>query len=180
MEAKVDIRKLQILNDRVSQMIEALNQVRLSVYGLSHTGVNPMFPSLGTPSYGLQPLGVPPYGIPYGVQPYGLQPFGIPPLGVGLPFGITGLQHTPAIPAFNPLGTPMLGLQGVQPTGIPPFVHPFLGATQVPWLAGYPLGLSHTPPELLEQRLMEARAGDLFRLGQTFPFFLAPQPAVLW
>ena len=36
--AKVDIRRLQLLNDRVNQCIDALNQVRLSVHGLSHTG----------------------------------------------------------------------------------------------------------------------------------------------
>src|SRR5690242_14280750 len=41
MEAKVDVRKLQILNDRINQTIDALNQVRLSVHGLGHTGVNP-------------------------------------------------------------------------------------------------------------------------------------------
>src|SRR6266542_5391882 len=33
--AKVDIRKLQLLNDRINQCIDALNQVRLSVHGLS-------------------------------------------------------------------------------------------------------------------------------------------------
>jgi hypothetical protein len=32
--AKVDIEKLQLLNDRIVQTIEALNQVRLSVHGL--------------------------------------------------------------------------------------------------------------------------------------------------
>ncbi len=39
--AKVDIRKLQLLNDRINQCIDALNQVRLSVHGLSgaSTGV---------------------------------------------------------------------------------------------------------------------------------------------
>lgn len=35
--AKVDIRKLQLLNDRVNQCIDALTQVRLSVHGLSHS-----------------------------------------------------------------------------------------------------------------------------------------------
>ena len=38
MEAKVDVRKLQVLNDRINQTIDALNQVRLSVHGLGHTG----------------------------------------------------------------------------------------------------------------------------------------------
>jgi exopolyphosphatase/pppGpp-phosphohydrolase len=35
--AKIDIRKLQLLNDRINQTIDALNQVRLSVHGLSHS-----------------------------------------------------------------------------------------------------------------------------------------------
>ena len=39
MEARVDVRKLQILNDRINQTIDALSQVRLSVHGLAHTGV---------------------------------------------------------------------------------------------------------------------------------------------
>ncbi len=39
--AKVDIRKLQLLNDRINQCIDALNQVRLSVHGLSHTSPSP-------------------------------------------------------------------------------------------------------------------------------------------
>ena len=38
--AKVDIRKLQLLNDRINQCIDALAQVRLSVHGLSHS--NPL------------------------------------------------------------------------------------------------------------------------------------------
>ena len=60
MEAKVDIRKLQLLNDRISQTIEALNQVRLSVHGLSHTaGVPGQVPGLGY-GYGVNvPFGVP-------------------------------------------------------------------------------------------------------------------------
>lgn len=35
--ANVDIHKLQLLNDRINQTIEALNQVRMSVHGLQHT-----------------------------------------------------------------------------------------------------------------------------------------------
>ena len=34
---KVDIQKLQLLNDRVAQTIDALNQVRMSVYGIQHS-----------------------------------------------------------------------------------------------------------------------------------------------
>ena len=48
--AKVDIRKLQLLNDRVNQCLDALNDVRFSVHGLSHSsqalqgtaGINPL------------------------------------------------------------------------------------------------------------------------------------------
>ena len=35
--AKVDIRKLQILNDRINQTLDALQQVRLSVHGIQHS-----------------------------------------------------------------------------------------------------------------------------------------------
>src|SRR5207302_2142009 len=35
--AKVDLRKLQLLNDRIAQVIDALNQVRFSVHGLQHS-----------------------------------------------------------------------------------------------------------------------------------------------
>lgn len=163
MEAKVDVRKLQLLNDRVSQMIDALNQVRMSVYGLSHTGLNPMLPA------GLNP-GFPPFGITgYGYQPYG---FGLP-----VPIGIPGLQHTPAL---GPLGTPTPSfLPGTQPAGLPPFLPPFFGAP-TPWYQGYPLGISHTSPELFEHRLMELKANDPIRLAQTFPFFFTHQPGLVW
>ena len=47
--ARVDIRKLQLLNDRIGQCLDALAQVRLSVHGLQHSqatntnqGFNPM------------------------------------------------------------------------------------------------------------------------------------------
>jgi hypothetical protein len=53
--AKVDIRKLQILNDRIAQTIDALNQVRLSVHGVSAS------PSIG--AYGFQS----PFGIAAGL-----------------------------------------------------------------------------------------------------------------
>ena len=71
--AKVDIRKLQLLNDRIAQTIEALNQVRLSVHGvglgafgagqvpgLSHTSP---FGFIGPqPWQQLQPIGAVPGG----------------------------------------------------------------------------------------------------------------------
>ena len=159
MEAKVDIRKLQMLNDRVSQMIEALNQVRLSVYGLSHT------PALG------------PLTTPFGVPGFGTQPlFGY---GVPAPIGFAGLQHTPPFQGLNPYGLPIptFGLPGLAHTAAAPV--PFLGIPPTPWFGTNPIGISHTPPEFHEQRLMEARASDPVRLAHTFPYFFAPYPLVL-
>src|ERR1700724_536142 len=53
--AKVDIRKLQLLNDRINQCIDALTQVRLSVHGLSHTSaVNPNAPNAQLGAFGVQ------------------------------------------------------------------------------------------------------------------------------
>lgn len=122
MEAKIDIRKLQLLNDRLVQAIDALNQVRMSVYGatptqgfgggLSHTGA---YPTMG--------------GFP-GVQQ---QQFG----------GIPWLQQ--GFPTQNP---GMFGFgQNVPQQGF-----------------GYG-GLSHSPVDYNEQQ----RAGDLYRIAQTFP-----------
>lgn len=99
--AKVDVRRLQILNDRINQMLEVLQQMRLSMHALQHVpderalygGVTP-FPGYG---YG-QPnqFGQPNlYGQPnvYGqLNPF----FGQPNLygqsmysQVGVPYGTT-------------------------------------------------------------------------------------------
>jgi hypothetical protein len=118
--AKVDIRKLQLLNDRINQCIDALNQVRLSVHGLSHTsataglggginpfaaGVNPFAPN---PTVGFAPYGAPPFASP-GFMPgishstWGPQAFPgaidprLDPRGATLPFAghiPSGLSHT--------------------------------------------------------------------------------------
>ena len=82
--AKVDIRKLQLLNDRINQCIDALNQVRLSVHGLSHTSPQ----TAGLPYAGMT-------GIP-GISP--VSPFSAG-AGAGFPgtfgqFGAFGLSHT--------------------------------------------------------------------------------------
>jgi hypothetical protein len=82
---RVDMQKLQLLNERIAQTIEALNQVRLSVHGIQHTpasiGWNPP-PTAGYPfgSYG--------FGL-YGSVPYG-QPFA----SYGTPPYVPGFQHT--------------------------------------------------------------------------------------
>ena len=95
--AKVDIRKLQVLNDRINQCIDALNQVRLSVHGLAHTPQG----QFGTP--GINPL-------QQGINPYQQGQFGYAgagPLGFS-PF-LSGVSHSSPVvasPAFLPGALP--------------------------------------------------------------------------
>ena len=174
MDAKVDIRKLQFLNDRISQVTDALNQVRLSVHGLQQ-----------------QPqLGFPPSQMGYPQSPLGFQP---PPFG---------FQHSPyaGIPGMIPLGqqslwqggsqSPMGGGLGLQYAPYGPQAQQYLpqslqGLGQAAW--GGPAswlpfggGLYHSPTELIEQRLGEQRANDPNRILQTFPLFLAPISTTPW
>jgi hypothetical protein len=180
MEAKVDVRKLQVLNDRINQTIDALNQVRLSVHGLGHTGVSPTMNPLAymTQGYGSQGFGQPFGGQGFGQQGLGGQNFG---LQGGFPQtqgwggqGIGGLGHTGVPPQVNPLAYLTQGLQHS------PFAQtsPFLGSG-VPWggqQQGYGVqqGLGGQQgfggPDILEQKLVEARASDPYRISQTFPF----------
>ena len=105
--AKVDIRKLQLLNDRINQMMEVLNQVRLSVHGIQHTATTP------------SPIG--PYGYPVTATP-GFAAAGypqqLPYFGHATPWqgtvgygqgGGFGIGHSPWTGA-------MTGLQGVTDT----------------------------------------------------------------
>ncbi len=108
--AKVDIRKLQLLNDRINQCIDALNQVRLSVHGLSHASAVP---------YGAIPLAggyIP--GIPQAAQTAGA-------LGA---FGATGVVpgQVPLTGAFNPLGLSHATFEGVE--GRPVWADPLMAA----------------------------------------------------
>jgi hypothetical protein len=101
--AKVDIRKLQLLNDRINQCIDALNQVRVSVHGLSHASLGAQA-GVGTP-FTQSPFGQTPYGaaaIGAGYSPgfiqQGLQPGFIGPqypVGIAQGFNpVLGLSHT--------------------------------------------------------------------------------------
>src|SRR5262245_28149985 len=96
---KVDIQKLQLLNDRIAQTIDALNQVRMSAHGIQHTPT-------------LSPWGVNPYAV-YGATPYAVQPtFATPFAPYSVPFGPTpytnpvasGIQHSS--PSFLPYSVP--------------------------------------------------------------------------
>jgi len=102
--AKIDIRKLQLLNDRISSTIEALNQVRLSVHGLTHT--NPIQGSMTNLGYGWNPVNtvgsLPTTQLPWNTQPFTLTP-PLPTTNLGQPYTITnvmgGLSHS--VPEIN-------------------------------------------------------------------------------
>jgi len=176
--AKVDIRKLQQLNDRINQCLDALNQVRLSVHGLSHTtgAFNPQvgqqigqqqagqlgFGGVQDPRFiaqGINPLaqaGIAGFAQPYGVQPYG-----------------GGLSHTSAFaqspfsawnPALNQMVNPMLAQQAA----FAPFAQ--FG------------GLSHTGAEGLESfGIKPAWAEQLLqaKVAQTFPYAQYAVPPIV-
>ena len=174
MEAKVDVRKLQILNDRINQTIEALNQVRLSVHGLGHSGLqNPFLGGTGNPFLGMQN----PYQNPY-------QSVGGPlsqlhnQVGQQGVTGGMGFQHSPFTPQYsnpfvNPYVTNPMSLwgQGVQSPfqGAP---NPFTGGQQggLGGVAGIGGGLFHSSPDIIDRQIAEVRASDPQRITQTFPF----------
>lgn len=98
--AKVDIKKLQILNDRINQTIDALNQVRMSVHGLQSTPAAAISPWGGlshttfAPQAAVQalPLAQQYYGAVNPMVPQGWIPQAqIPQPFVGAP---VGLSHT--------------------------------------------------------------------------------------
>jgi hypothetical protein len=81
-KVQVDAKKLQLLNDRINQTIDALNQLRITAQqagfgaGIGHTGS-----PLGQPSYGAfaqsQQFGAPwgVFGLPYASSPYASTPY---------------------------------------------------------------------------------------------------------
>jgi hypothetical protein len=116
--ANVDLRKLQLLSDRLTQTIEALNQVRLSVQGV---------PTPGAGAYpGVQ--GVSPYGYPYpnvqSAYPYAAGQIG----GFGHTSGISpqafGYQQHPLQAALLAQHNAQLAnAWGASPFGVGGFAH---------------------------------------------------------
>jgi hypothetical protein len=172
-EAKVDIRKLQFLNDRIAQVTDALNQVRLSVHGLQQAPFGLQQPQLGfqQPQFGFQPqLGFQQQG-PYGAGTLGFPtgPFAWPAGGLQSPMiGGFGLQHATYSPYAQYQPQAIQGVQGIGQgwgSGLPSW--PSFGG-----------GLYHSPTELMEQRLGEQRAIDPNRILQTFPLCFASGSSV--
>jgi hypothetical protein len=185
MEARVDVRKLQILNDRINQTIDALNQVRLTVHGLGHSGLQNPF--LGPQGYGLQQgLGVGgpnPFGMTNPLQGVGgplsqlqnqFTQQGVPGQGGGM-----GFQHSPFTPQYtNPFVNPYVtqnamspwsqGLQQNPFSGVPFGGQQFGGLGGV--AGGIGGGLFHSSPDIIDRQIAEVRASDPQRITQTFPF----------
>jgi hypothetical protein len=158
MEARVDIKKLQLLNDRIVQTIDALNQVRLTVHGLSHTPTS--IGALGTSGTLGQPAGfaVQAMSAPY-AQSYpgfGAVPFGLSHTGVNP-------QQTAFGAPFSPIGLALGGNVGSAGN---------VGASVANWPVMGSTGLSHSTIE--EQWIAEMRAQDPRRLSQTFPYCYVP------
>jgi len=180
MEAKVDVRKLQVLNDRINQTIDALNQVRLSVHGLGHTGFQgqPMNPySYLTQGYGMQQ----PFGFGQGFPGFGGQQGGFSGMtGLGQQgYGQQGLQGFPGLtPGFGFQHSPFTP----QYTPFSPFVHPLTNPLLTQWGGGPNVGvpwgnlgggLFHSGPDVIERQILEIKAADPYRITQTFPFVLS-------
>jgi hypothetical protein len=167
--AKVDIRKLQVLNDCINRTIEALNQVRLSVHagGLSHSAALGALPFFG----GYPTAGYPSYPNVYGASVYGAgipQAVGYPQyaqsLGLGHTAAMTGGYWPSSIGMQSAYGSPIFGAQSAY--GAPLWGNPAAAA----YGAYGPTGLGHSAPSA--GVAYEAYADPFIqsRIGQTFPF----------
>ncbi len=178
MEAKVDVRKLQLLNDRIIQTLEALNQVRVSVHGIgqmpyaSHPQQNGLGHTSAPPPYGTNgSMGPAQMGWPQPGHPLSNQP----PYGANIgSFGpASGFSHSPfagpQVAAWQPQPSwqsPAAAFHGPSP----------ISAWGAPYGSQYGTptnGLSHSSPyyyEEMERRAAEQRASDPGRLLQSFPY----------
>ena len=153
--AKVDIKKLQVLSDRINQCIDALNQVRLSVHGLAQSNPFTSGQGFGSPA-GLGSPGIgglshtnAPFSAMGGINPFA-SPYGNP--GIGLGYGTVQGQF---------------GQTGFPPTG------QFPGASPL-------FGLSHTGPEVSEA--YKSTWNDPYlaaKVSQTFPYLQFAVPPVV-
>ncbi|MFZ9888188.1 MAG: hypothetical protein ACO3JL_11865 [Myxococcota bacterium] len=152
MDAKVDIRKLQILNDRISQTLEALQQVRWSVHGLQTATTTPqgVFPQPST----TQPNPAFSYAAPIAQA---VAAHGTLPTAFGLPYG-NALPASAWVASF-----------------VPPFTYPYpapsmTAAPQYHSLPTAPWNQVYGPFALENDRLsVETRATDPALLARTFP-----------
>jgi hypothetical protein len=170
--AKVDIRKLQLLNDRINQCIDALSQVRLSVHGLTNVA-NPAF-GIGVGGYGQIPVGLSHTGS-----------FGSPFISPG----IGGLMNPAIQPAFgvNPFGQVPIGLNPFFQPVTPGLSHTAGAWAPTPFAQGFAQGVnpytSFSPfgSEASEGYARTGATDPLLtaRIAQTFPYAQFPAPPVI-
>jgi hypothetical protein len=155
--ARVDIRKLQLLNDKINQCLDALNQVRLTVHGLSHSGAQTGGAQIGQPigqQIG-QPIGQSMGGFGAVDPRFAAQGFGA--TGLGAQSYGAGLSHSPfASSPFAQPFTPAYG--GLQQ-----------GAGQ-PFSQWGQQGLGHSDVEAIYNRPFWADPMIASRVKETFPF----------
>ena len=114
MEAKVDMRRLQLLNDRIAQVMDALNQVRFSVHGLQHSvPTTTQFTPWTQQAFGLGLGGINNIGLQQGLGMHPIHQNWVNPL--------VGLSHSP----YEQVD-PSIALRGIDPTsayrfGIDPY-----------------------------------------------------------
>jgi hypothetical protein len=192
--AKIDIRKLQLLNDRINQCLDALNQVRLSVHGLSHAsapGINPNVAAVA---------GLGQQSGPFGIAGQQLQNPQFQQFQPGFQGGFTGtvpgtipgLSHSTAGIGANPFAQQLgFGAFGQQQPWINPLALAALGQAQSqvgsPYGTSYGQfggGLSHTGAAgaVGSEWTTAASTADpyfLMRVVQTFPYVQMPVPPVV-
>jgi len=148
------------LNDRINQCLDALNQVRLSVHGLtqglSHSGPQAGINAGAPAGFGQSGFGQSGYGQPgFGASPFsqaGANPFAQNPFSQGF---TPGLSHTSGLSPFT---------QGINPFG-----------------QGMSPYLSNVNPESLEGSVRPMWADPILtaRITQTFPYAQFPVPPVV-
>jgi len=168
--AKVDIRKLQLLNDRINQCIDALHQVRLSVHALQQ-GYQTQQPY----GMGFNPFQSHTQGL--WNQPFQQQPFGFPQqFGQGMNPQLFGQGQQ-----FGQGINPQLFGQGQQfgqgQTFNPTQQNPGLLHSGTPFQTQ---GLSHTGFEQeFYNRPLSTDPLLAFRVATTFPYAHFPVPPVV-
>jgi hypothetical protein len=154
---KVDVQKLQILNDRLTQCLEALGQVRLSAHALQ--------PSFGTPfSSGISHTNLP-YGNQFGSQFGFNQPYNVWNQMSQLGYG-QGISHT------NPF-TQGIGLQNPFVNQLPQTVGFGYGQPYNMWnqmsQLGYG-GISHTSPWVQGSQQINPQISQLSQMTGGMPW----------
>jgi hypothetical protein len=171
--AKVDIRKLQLLNDRINQCIDALNQVRLSVHGLSGVATGGQVGIGVGQSPGFENVGLSHTG-------FGQNPFAQPAIGQQIPFGGPNPYANPyaQIPGyFGGLTPGAFPQQAFPQQAFPQQGGGAFGFGVNPLMAG----LTHTSPEALGAFGRQMWVDPLLtaRIVQTFPYAQLPVPPVV-